>query len=101
MNKSNFSSNSLTSKNKLIDNLKKISEEGIKDHQNDLTTKTIIPNRKKIIIKEIQSQSFLKSIEFPKGSTDEKFRRTNLSSRILENYCNYIILLKYNYFSNG
>ena len=89
MNKNDSHKNDSIPKTKIIDNLKKISELGIKGSTS--FNKKLIPglsssNRLSFPLKD--NDIFLKSIDFPKLSVDDQFRKTNLSTRILRNICN-------------
>ena len=76
-------------KTKIFDNLKKISELGIKGPFN-LKKQTLSSNQIPFPSKRDlpnQTQTFFQSIDFPKSTLDEKFRKTNLSTKILKNLC--------------
>ena len=71
---------------KIVVNLKKISEIAIKPSNEK--KQTVSTNRKGFPLQTPnQTQTFNQSIDLPKSSLEEKFRKTNLSTRILKNLC--------------
>lgn len=77
---------------KTLENLKKISEKGIKPpvfFENSQRNSTEIhesqPSLKKTSLKTKNFSQNNQSLQFPSSQSDEKFRKTNLSSLILKN----------------
>ena len=74
-----------------LDQLKKISEIGIKEptikNINSLVKPVLSSNRLSFPSKDLPNQTLLKSTDFPKLNFDDKFRKTNLSTKILKNIC--------------
>lgn len=75
---------------KIVVNLKKISEMATNPSnvkkQASSSTKMVFPS-----LTLNQTHTFMQSLDFPKSSFEEKFRKTNLSTRILKNLCKIFI----------
>lgn len=91
-----------TSQKKIVVNLKKISEIAI----NPSNVKKQASSSNKMAFPSLtlnQTHTFLQSNDFPKSSFEEKFRKTNLSTRILKNLCKMFIFMRkeINHFSHS
>ena len=102
MKKEETSEDQQTSQKKIVVNLKKISEIAINPSnvkkQAASTNQKVFPS-----LTLNQTHTFMQSIDFPKSSFEEKFRKTNLSTRILKNLCKMFIVMKkkINHFSHS